>query len=1165
MSALAASTAARHSSTSLKYACACTCTCQRLPRPTRPSPRLSKRESSTSTPRQARLVLLERTPSGTTAPHNPPPPPPQRGGWDALTPPTASTDARKRENEDSDLLGDFWTDLVALPSSSSTTTTARSSSPSAASRPDAHAPSSSKTTSSAQNSDLDEEFLRSFVDADVHGALPSNSETAARREEEEDLAELLRVAANPWGPMTKEEGVSPTSVVAERGESPLPLLAKKKTPRIDDPALPIDHTKPKSRTRPRPPRETFYARTAATPGQQLPFQLEMMPPSLVSPLPALEANTPATDADVERFQRLLDLSKSSDEKLYLSSLERAGTPLERQGKGLTVTRASGSWLTSTASSSTGSRADTTGRAKGKDGEGDKKVARGGGGAGGTVVAEFRTEGGYEVTEEEGFKFESGMVLRITESDPSSEFDESPTANATATTSSSRRSSQAPPDEKWHVQGTLLEVRKDRLIIAFEEGDWWPLEADENYQIDIGLDVGSYALQEEALQKVYFDPAQQRQRNMLEVLAVQEAFVAASESADQIDTAGAGTGTKSQIREWTLQGTELREEIVPSTATLDAVSESISSPAAAEKTPPLRPIESDLFRDNQLINSWIERYRRDDPLVLPGDPDLGLNASQTKAIAMALGDRLSLIQGPPGTGKSQTIVSLIALLKLHFRVPHPILLAAPTHVSVDHLVSILVRAGLNPLRCGKAHRVSPEVRNWTIEKRQEEHPLWKATEAARLASEEARQKLQEFRDEMRGTKEAETPAVIKKDGELVETFRKSWRTFIIREQKLYSSLLATADVFCATAVGSGASKVLNMVDFPIVLLDEAAMCTEPVSLIPLMKGAQHATLIGDHKQLPAVVTSKEARQERLHTSLFERLLHSGTVNSTLLDTQYRMRPAISSFPNSSFYHGALLDADAVLDRPPPLKSRFLIPQQSLSSNESPAKLDSPIPTEANHASFPVSFIAHWSPEASYRQSLLNRGESDLLITIVGDLLASNPDLSPSEIGIISPYYAQMRLVSNSFSSGFASARLGSVLDADRAASVVDVEVNTVDGFQGREKRVILLSTVRSNSGGWIGFLNDKRRLNVALTRARDALIVVGNEETLRRAAARSSAAVSSISRSEFLRSLTDNEYEQGDIVHAPTVLDPDADPQIWADFLDWCRQRGVVQRWTPSTS
>ena len=389
----------------------------------------------------------------------------------------------------------------------------------------------------------------------------------------------------------------------------------------------------------------------------------------------------------------------------------------------------------------------------------------------------------------------------------------------------------------------------------------------------------------------------------------------------------------------------------------------------------------------------------------------------------------------------------------------------------------------------------------------------------------------------------------------------------------------------------------------------------------MKGAQHATLIGDHKQLPAVVTvrcihltrgidrmansspspqSKEARRERLHTSLFERLLQSGSeslvrdvllssgriidsemhvqaVNSTLLDTQYRMRPAISSFPNDSFYQGALRDASIVEERPPPLKSRFLLPQLPEAPGSSPAAPASELAEldgGANLTSsptiegepFPVSFVAHSSPESTHRQSLLNRGESDLLITIVGDLLAANPDLVASDIGIISPYYAQMRLVSNSFSSGYASARLGQLLDPDRAASVVDVEVNTVDGFQGREKRVVLLSTVRSNKGGWIGFLNDKRRLNVALTRARDALIVVGNEQTLRRAAARPAPLTvpPPLRSSQVLRALSEEEEgAEGGIFAAAAAADaadPDADPRIWADFLDWCQERGIVQRW-----
>jgi hypothetical protein len=156
------------------------------------------------------------------------------------------------------------------------------------------------------------------------------------------------------------------------------------------------------------------------------------------------------------------------------------------------------------------------------------------------------------------------------------------------------------------------------------------------------------LQQDALDKLYYDPARQRERNMLETLAAQEEFVLASEeqSAAVAAAAAAEGGTRRQIREWTLQGTELREEIVPSSASSSSGAPSESSTTEEEESPPLlaRPIESDLFRDNQLIHSWIERYRRDDPLVLPGDPDLGLNASQTKAIAMALGDRLSLIQG-----------------------------------------------------------------------------------------------------------------------------------------------------------------------------------------------------------------------------------------------------------------------------------------------------------------------------------------------------------------------------------------------------------------------------------------------------------------------------------------------------------------------------------------
>ena len=138
------------------------------------------------------------------------------------------------------------------------------------------------------------------------------------------------------------------------------------------------------------------------------------------------------------------------------------------------------------------------------------------------------------------------------------------------------------------------------------------------RIDLGLDTTSYALQSAAIDNLYLDPARQRAHNATQVAAVQHAFV--------------GSGALPSLREWALQGTELREALVPRSETAIKEKEEEST------------LRSDLLRGNQLINSWIERYQRDDPLGLPGDPDLGLNASQTKAIAMALGEKLSLIQG-----------------------------------------------------------------------------------------------------------------------------------------------------------------------------------------------------------------------------------------------------------------------------------------------------------------------------------------------------------------------------------------------------------------------------------------------------------------------------------------------------------------------------------------
>lgn len=243
-------------------------------------------------------------------------------------------------------------------------------------------------------------------------------------------------------------------------------------------------------------------------------------------------------------------------------------------------------------------------------------------------------------------------------------------------------------------------------------------------------------------------------------------------------------------------------------------------------------------------------------------------------------------------------------------------------------------------------------------------------------------------------------------------------------------------------------------------------------------------------------------------------------------QYRMRPSISAFPNKSFYLDALRDAQTVLDRSSPPKSRFLL-TKSLPNGDL---------AEVGERYDSVAFISHNGVESKHRKSWINRDEVELLVDIVGDLLLENPKLVASDIGIITPYWSQTRLLRNTFNEPSATARLRTSLGPVRAATVSQVEINTVDAYQGREKRVILFSTVRSNLGGSIGFLTNKRRLNVALTRARDALIVVGNRWTLERAA-----------RLDAWQRQRESE-------------DPDIDSAIWKRFVEWCDERGLSKSW-----
>ncbi|CAE8609524.1 unnamed protein product [Polarella glacialis] len=275
--------------------------------------------------------------------------------------------------------------------------------------------------------------------------------------------------------------------------------------------------------------------------------------------------------------------------------------------------------------------------------------------------------------------------------------------------------------------------------------------------------------------------------------------------------------------------------------------------------------------------------------------------------------------------------------------------------------------------------------------------------------------------------------------------------------MMSEILTDAQVVCSTLIGCGASVMKNL-EFDMVLVDEASQATEPRALIAIGKlsAVGRLVLIGDQQQLPPTCVSKQAENLGLGTSLFARLLKEkeSLLGPTMLKVQYRMHPLISKWPSDAFYGGQLENGVSAAMRPPP-------------------KSGLPWPSAGGliFVNSPSSSQEATSPDG---KSKMNLAECELVRQAAERLLQGT---AAEDIGVISPYRGQV-------------IQLRRALQAWPA-----MEVKTIDGFQGCEKRVILVSCVRCNSQGDLGFLADYRRLNVALTRAQYGLVVVGNRETL----------------------------------------------------------------------
>ncbi|KRX99386.1 Regulator of nonsense transcripts 1, partial [Trichinella pseudospiralis] len=391
------------------------------------------------------------------------------------------------------------------------------------------------------------------------------------------------------------------------------------------------------------------------------------------------------------------------------------------------------------------------------------------------------------------------------------------------------------------------------------------------------------------------------------------------------------------------------------------------------------------------------------------------------------------QGPPGTGKTVTSASIVYHLAKAGGTP--ILVCAPSNVAVDHLAEKINRTGLRVIRmCAKSREAVDSPVSF----------LALHNQVRNLEGQEELRKLWQLKENI---------------GKLSTEDEKRFR---LLRGKCERDLLKDADVICCTCVAAGESK-LKDIKFRTVLIDESAQATEPECLIPIVTGARQVILVGDHCQLGPVVMCKEASRAGLNQSLFERLLILGN-RPIRLQVQYRMHPLLSLLPSNLFYEGTL--QNGVTEQERTLEG---------------VDFRWPNPT------VPMFFwcTANQEEISSSGTSFLNRAEASYIEKVATKFLRSG--IRADQIGIITPYEGQRAyIVQHMLLSGPLNSQL-----------YEEIEVANVDAFQGREKDFILLSCVRSNKHSEIGFLNDPRRLNVALTRARYGLIIVGNPKVLSR--------------------------------------------------------------------
>lgn len=443
--------------------------------------------------------------------------------------------------------------------------------------------------------------------------------------------------------------------------------------------------------------------------------------------------------------------------------------------------------------------------------------------------------------------------------------------------------------------------------------------------------------------------------------------------------------------------------------------------------------------------------RFDPTLAPKPEAIAthFNAPQREAVRLALTAKdVALIHGPPGTGKTTTLVEVARLAVAR---GGRVLACAASNAAVDLLAGRIAEAGPYVVRLGHPARVEEAIQHLTLDARIEAH---ERAELALSLRKEAMKLLatakKQFERGRSADRYAEGRAMRAEARKLFEESRR-------HEEAAEADVLSRAQVVCSTLGGLDPRRV-PFAKFDLVIVDEATQATEPLALLAAER-AEVLVLGGDPHQLPPTVLSHDAAKLGLSTSLFERLLAlHGPALKQMLEVQHRMHAAIAAFPSARFYEGRLTT-------PPHIATHLL---KGL-----------PGVVEGTNTSEPFLFIdtagtgfeEETPPESESRR---NPGEAKLVRDEVRALLAAG--VAPEQLAVISPYDAQVKL-------------LRELLPEE------GLEIDSVDAFQGREKEAVVVSLVRSNPDGEIGFLADVRRLNVAITRARRRLVVVGDSATL----------------------------------------------------------------------